>query len=106
MVRAPPELRQGAAHEPLYEVDPRTGATIEVFYADRTLETFGRCGAGWFWCFRVRGSSPVGPATGPFAPSYAAYRHAMMAAAVPISSTPRECVQFTKIDRDQLETPG
>ena len=34
------------AHEPLYDVDPRTGASIEVFYADRALETFGRCGAG------------------------------------------------------------
>ena len=38
------------AHEPLYDIDPRTGASIEVFYADRALETFGRCGAGWFWC--------------------------------------------------------
>ena len=32
------------AHHPLYDVDPQTGAAIEVFYADRTLETFGRCG--------------------------------------------------------------
>ena len=29
------------AHDPLYDIDPRTGATIEVFYADRELETFG-----------------------------------------------------------------
>ena len=45
------------AHEPLYDIDPQTGATIEVFYADRALETFGRCGAGWFWWSRRRGFS-------------------------------------------------
>jgi hypothetical protein len=39
---------QRARHEPLYDVHPRTGASIEVFYADRTLETFGKGGAGWF----------------------------------------------------------
>ena len=66
--------------EPFYDIDP-TGVSIEVFYADSTLETFGRCGAGWFWCFRRRGFSPSGPATGPFATSYAAYRHAMNAPA-------------------------
>jgi hypothetical protein len=33
-------------HDPLYEIDPQTGVSIEVFYADRELETFGRCGAG------------------------------------------------------------
>jgi hypothetical protein len=72
---------QRARHEPLYDVDPRTGATIEVFYADRALETFGRCGAGWFWCSRRRGFSPDGRATGPFATSYSAYRHALSSAA-------------------------
>jgi hypothetical protein len=59
--------------------DPVTGAIIEVFYADRELETFGRCGAGWFRWPRRRGCSPDGPATGPFATSYGAYRHAMTA---------------------------
>ena len=68
---------QCTAHDPLYDVDPRTGVAIEVFYADRALETFGRCGAGWFWCSRQRGFSPEGQLTGPFATSYAAYRHAM-----------------------------
>jgi hypothetical protein len=29
--------------EPLYDIDPRTGTSIEVFFADRTMETFGRC---------------------------------------------------------------
>jgi hypothetical protein len=63
--------------EPLFDVHPHTGATIEVFYSDRTLETFGRCGAGWFWCSRRRGFSAGGSATGPFPTRYAAYRHAM-----------------------------
>ena len=34
---------------PLFDVHPRTGISIEVFFADRAMETFGRCGAGWFW---------------------------------------------------------
>jgi hypothetical protein len=42
------------AHDPLYDIHPQTGATIEVLYADRTLETFGRGGAGWFWWPRRR----------------------------------------------------
>jgi hypothetical protein len=67
--------------EPLFDIDPQTGATIEVFYADRTLETFGRGGAGWFWWCRRRGFAPDGQATGPFATRYAAYRHAMTAPA-------------------------
>jgi hypothetical protein len=75
---------QCSAQDPLYDIDPRTGANIEVFYADRALETFGRCGSGWFWCSRQRGHSPGAPPTGPFATSYAAYRHAMNTTA-PIS---------------------
>jgi hypothetical protein len=71
--------RQRARHEPLYDTNPRTGASIEVFYADRTLETFGRCGPGWFWWYRRRGFPPGSPPTGPFATSYAAYRHAINA---------------------------
>jgi hypothetical protein len=65
--------------EPLFDVHPRTGISFEVFYSDRTLETFGRRGAGWFWWSRRRGFSPEGPATGPFPTSYAAYRHALTA---------------------------
>ena len=70
------------AHEPLYDILPQTGVSIEVFYADRTLETFGRDGAGWFWSPRRRGCSPDGSPTGPFATSYGAYRHAMVTARV------------------------
>jgi hypothetical protein len=64
---------------PLYDVT-LTGISIEVFYSDRTLETFGRCGAGWFWWPRRRGLPPDGSATGPFSTSYAAYRHATVTA--------------------------
>jgi hypothetical protein len=67
-----------ARREPLYDVHPQTGSSIEVFYLDRTLETFGRSGAGWFWWPRRRGFSPDCLATGPFATGYAAYRHAMI----------------------------
>ena len=68
---------QHAGREPLFDVHPLTGATIEVFYADRTMETFGRCGAGWFWCSRRRGHAPSQSARGPFATRYGAYRHAL-----------------------------
>jgi hypothetical protein len=62
--------------EPLYDINPQTGGSFEVFYSDRTLETFDRGGGGWFWWPRRRGSAPEGRATGPFATSYAAYRNA------------------------------
>ena len=64
---------------PLFDVHPQTGASIEVFYADRTMETFGRCGVGWFWCWRRRGFRAGGPAAGPFPTRYSAYRDAMSA---------------------------
>jgi len=42
--------RRRTAYEPLYDIDPQTGASVEVFYADRTLAmSFGMHGAGWFW---------------------------------------------------------
>ena len=69
--------KQCTRREPLYDINPLTGVGFEVFYSDRTLETFGRGGAGWFWWSRRRGFSPDGRATGPFATSYAAYRHAL-----------------------------
>ena len=62
--------------EPLFDIHPVTGASIEVFYADG-LATFGRGGAGWFWWPRRRGFSPDGPSTGPFTTSYRAFKHAM-----------------------------
>ncbi len=35
-------MKQRPQYEPLYDIDPRTGASIEVFYADRVLaKSFG-----------------------------------------------------------------
>jgi hypothetical protein len=69
--------KRRAAYEPLYERDPQTGATIEVFLADRVLaESFGM-GAGWCWWTCRPGYLPDGPPIGPFATSYAAYRDAL-----------------------------
>jgi hypothetical protein len=34
-------------HESVFDVHPVTGESVEIFYADLTLESFGRCGAGW-----------------------------------------------------------
>ena len=76
-VMAPTSSSHRSHREPLFDIDLQTGASMEVFYADRTMETFGSCGAGWFWWSRRRGFSPDGPATGPFATSYAAYRDGM-----------------------------
>jgi hypothetical protein len=72
-------MARAARYKPLFDSNPRTGASIEVFWADRSLETFGWKGAGWFWCSRRRGYPAAGQAVGPFATSYAAYRNAMNA---------------------------
>jgi hypothetical protein len=67
-------------HEPLFDVQPVTGASIEVFHADRTLESFGWSGAGWYWWVRRRGFAPDSLAVGPFPTSYSAYRYALSSA--------------------------
>jgi hypothetical protein len=36
--------QQQSRHEPLFDIHPLTGASIEVFYSDRGLETFGSFG--------------------------------------------------------------
>ena len=42
--------KRGTAYEPLYDIDPQTGATVEIFYADRALAAcFGMRDAGWVW---------------------------------------------------------
>ena len=65
--------KRRSAFEPLYDIDPQTGASIEVFYADPALANpFGR-GTGRFWWTCQRGFLPDGPPTGPFATS--AYRN-------------------------------
>jgi hypothetical protein len=89
---APTSCPQRPWREPLNDIHPLTGTSIEVFYADRELETFGRCGAGWFWWLRRRGCSPDGPATGPFASSFAAYRHALLNVAVTFGGDARRSI--------------
>ena len=63
------------AREPLYDIDPQTGASVEIFYADGAVaRSFGTSEAGWFWWTCQSGSLPEGEPSGPFANSYLAYR--------------------------------
>jgi hypothetical protein len=63
-------------YEPLYETDPRTGATIEVFHADPVLAASFGASAGWYWWSCHRGSRPGRP-HGPFHTAYRAYGDAL-----------------------------
>jgi hypothetical protein len=64
--------------EPLYDTDPHTGATVEIFFADYSLaKSFGIRGAGWYWWSCWPGCRPDGDAFGPFPTSYRAYRDAL-----------------------------
>src|SRR5262245_40026785 len=87
-------------HEPLFDVHPVTGTSIEVFYTDRTLETFGWSGAGWFWWPRRRGFAPDCPAKGPFPSQYTAYRNAVT---LPRDARPEQRAPFT-VNADTLRT--
>jgi hypothetical protein len=87
----------GNRHEPIFDIHPVTGASIEVFYADRSLETFGRCGAGWFWWPRRRGFTPEGKATGPFPTSFTAYRHAVVSPSANFAMKPLKNGCFASI---------
>jgi hypothetical protein len=70
------EAGRHAAWEPLYDIDPVTGATVEVFFADRVLaQSFGACGPGWFWWTCQSGCLANCPPAGPFASAYSAYRN-------------------------------
>jgi len=64
-------LARSAKFEPLYDVDPSTGAMIEVFFADRVFD--GMRGRGWYWWKCTPGSVPEWPPVGPFATAYRAY---------------------------------
>jgi hypothetical protein len=79
-------------HEPLFDIHPVTGASIEVFFAHR-LATFGKGGAGWFWQLRQTGRAPEDEARGPFPTSYLAYRDALVANAA--SAYPSLLTAFT-----------
>jgi hypothetical protein len=65
-------------YEPLYDIDPCTGATIEVFYADRVHT--GLKGTGWFYWSCKRGEVPAWPPVGPFTTSYRAFKDATRSA--------------------------
>jgi len=80
--------KRRAAYEPLYDIDTQTGASVEIFYADRALAKSFGAPAGWFWWSCER-DFPPGPATGPFASSYGAYRNFALARNV-ASSDKRE----------------
>jgi hypothetical protein len=41
--------KRHTAYEPLYDIDPQTGASVEIFYADRALTKSFGARAGWFW---------------------------------------------------------
>jgi hypothetical protein len=72
------ELGRRSAYEALYDIDPHTGASIEVFHADRVLaKSFGTRGPGWFWWSCRGGYLPECMPVGPFGTSYRAYREAM-----------------------------
>ncbi len=69
--------KRRTAYEPLYDIDPETGASVEIFYADRALATsFGTRGAGWFW-WSCQPACLPGVVAGPFADNYLAYRDAL-----------------------------
>ena len=67
-------MKQRPQYEPLYDVDPRTGASIEIFFADRVLaKSFGTHPGGTGGVASAA-SLPDDLPTGPFANSYLAYR--------------------------------
>jgi hypothetical protein len=68
--------KRHTAFDPLYDIDAQTGASVEIFYADRAMAmAFGTSDVGWFWWTCRAGSLPDRPPTGPFANSYLAYRN-------------------------------
>jgi hypothetical protein len=70
--------KRRTAYEPLYDIDPQTGASVEIFHADRVLATsFGMSDAGWYFWSCQCGSLPSDLPIGPFGTSYAAYREAL-----------------------------
>jgi hypothetical protein len=63
-------------YEPIYELDPRTGDSIEIFYADDVLAKSLGGRTGWYWWACRVGRLPDLPPKGPFATGYLAYRNA------------------------------
>jgi hypothetical protein len=63
-----------SAHEPLCSLQPLSGATIEVFYADQVFKSMRA--EGWFWWSYTPGDIPEWPPNGPHATSCDAFRDA------------------------------
>jgi hypothetical protein len=64
VITSDPERRP--AFEPLYDLHPRTGETLEVFYVDRALaRSFGAGAIGFYWWTCQPGGLPSEP-HGPF----------------------------------------
>ena len=61
-----PDPKRHTACEPLYDIDAQTGASVEIFYADRGLAASFRTRAGWFWWACQPGFLPGGLPIGPF----------------------------------------
>jgi hypothetical protein len=70
-------LERCAINEPLYDIDPRTGDSVEIFYADSALAKSFGTRPGWFHWSCQSGSVPDRLPTGPFPTSYRAYRAAL-----------------------------
>ena len=62
-----------AAERSSHELDPRTGNSVEIFYADAGLTKSLGGRTGWFWWTCRVGSLPSCSPMGPFAISYLAY---------------------------------
>jgi hypothetical protein len=60
-------------YEPLYDINPLTGHSIEIFYADGALAKSFGTRPGWYWWSCRHGCLPDLPPKGPFPTSYAAY---------------------------------
>jgi len=64
--------------QPIHDVHALTGTPLEVFYSDRTLETFGRSGAGWFLLVSSARAPTRWPADWAIRYELQAFKHAMM----------------------------
>lgn len=73
------ESKQLATREPLYDVHPVTGRTVEVFFMNNDVAaSFGLRTTGWAWWSCAQGQMPDHLPHGPFATSYSAYRDAIL----------------------------
>jgi hypothetical protein len=77
MARTIAATERRPAYEPLYDIDPHSGASIEIFYCDSMLARSFATREGWFWWTCQPGLLPNVPPVGPFGSSYLAFCDAM-----------------------------